>query len=120
MKVAQSCPTLCDPKDYTVHGILQARILEWLAFPFSRGSSQPRCPALQQILYQLSHKGSPIFNLNIEYIFLKVYRKIYGDKAIQDSMNKSRDYIVNWMQSHFENNTLHTDSRHNPNHLRKV
>ena len=33
---------LCDPKDYTVHGILQARILEWVAFPFSRGSSQPR------------------------------------------------------------------------------
>ena len=32
----------CDPMDYTVHGILQARILEWLAFPFSRGSSQPR------------------------------------------------------------------------------
>jgi len=28
--------------DYTVHGILQARILEWVAFPFSRGSSQPR------------------------------------------------------------------------------
>ena len=42
MKVAQSCPTLCDPMDYTVHGILQARILEWVAFPFSRGSSQPR------------------------------------------------------------------------------
>ena len=35
-------PTLCDPKDYTVHGILQARILEWVAFTFSRGSSQPR------------------------------------------------------------------------------
>ena len=42
VKVAQSCPTLCDPMDYTVHGILQARILEWVAFPFSRGSSQPR------------------------------------------------------------------------------
>ena len=42
VKVAQSCPTLCDPVDYTVHGILQARILEWGAFPFSRGSSQPR------------------------------------------------------------------------------
>ena len=40
--VAQSCPTLCDPIDYTVHGILQARILEWVAVPFSRGSSQPR------------------------------------------------------------------------------
>ena len=42
VKVAQSCPTLCDPMEYTVHGILQARILEWVAFPFSRGSSQPR------------------------------------------------------------------------------
>ena len=40
--VTQSCPTLCDPMDYTVQGILQARILEWIAFPFSRGSSQPR------------------------------------------------------------------------------
>ena len=41
VKVAQSCPTLCDPMDYTVHGILQARILEWIAIPLSRGSSQP-------------------------------------------------------------------------------
>ena len=31
-----------DPMDYTVHGILQTRTLEWVAFPFSRGSSQPR------------------------------------------------------------------------------
>ena len=37
-----SCPTLCDHRDYTVRGILQARILEWVDFPFSRGSSQPR------------------------------------------------------------------------------
>ena len=42
VKVAQLCPTLCDPMDYTGHVILQARILEWLAFPFSRGSSQLR------------------------------------------------------------------------------
>ena len=42
MKVTQSCPTLCDPMDYTIHGILQARILEKVAGPFSRGSSQPR------------------------------------------------------------------------------
>ena len=32
VKVAPSCPTLCEPKDYTVHGVLQARILEWVAF----------------------------------------------------------------------------------------
>ena len=79
---AQLCPTLCDPLDYTVHGILQARLMEWVAFPFSRGSSQPRdwtqvsriagrfftrwatgeaqgLPHCRQILYQLSHKGSP-------------------------------------------------------------
>ena len=42
VKVAQSCPTLCDSMAYTVHGILQARILLWVAFPFSRASSQPR------------------------------------------------------------------------------
>ena len=39
VKVTQSCLTLCDPMDYTVHRILQARILEWVFFPFSRGSS---------------------------------------------------------------------------------
>ena len=42
VKVAQSSPTLCNPIEYTVHGILQARILEWVAFPFSKESSQPR------------------------------------------------------------------------------
>ena len=45
--VAQLCPTLWDPKDcsppgFSVHGILQARLLEWIAIPFSRGSSWPR------------------------------------------------------------------------------
>ena len=45
VNVSESCSfisILCDAIDYTVHGILQARILEWVAFPFSRGSSQPR------------------------------------------------------------------------------
>jgi len=42
VKVAQLCPTLCDPIGLYSHGILQARILERVAGPFSRGSSQPR------------------------------------------------------------------------------
>ena len=42
VKVTQSCPTLCDPMDYTVNGILQARILEWVTVPISLGSSEPR------------------------------------------------------------------------------
>ena len=41
-KGAQACRTLCDPVDDKVHRILQARVLEWVAVPFSRGSSQPR------------------------------------------------------------------------------
>ena len=39
VKVAQSCLTPCNPMNYTLHGILQARILEWIAFSFSKGSS---------------------------------------------------------------------------------
>ena len=42
VKVSQSCLTLCTLLDYTVYGILQARILERVAFSFPRGSSQPR------------------------------------------------------------------------------
>ena len=40
VKITQSCLTLCNPMDYTIYGILQARILEWLTIPFSRGYSQ--------------------------------------------------------------------------------
>ena len=63
VKVAESCLTLCDPMIYTVHGILQTKILEWVAFLFSRGSSQPRdwtqVSCIAGELYQLSHKDSP-------------------------------------------------------------
>ena len=47
VKVAQTCPTLCDPMDYTVHGIIQAGILAWVAFPFSNPGIEPRSPTLQ-------------------------------------------------------------------------
>ena len=60
VKVGQTCPTLCDSIDYTVHGILQARILEWVVVPFSRGSSQPRDRTqvfliAGRFFYQLNH-----------------------------------------------------------------
>ena len=65
---AQSCPTLCDPMDCSppgsfVHEILQARILEWISIPFSRGSSWSRDWILgllpcRQVLFCLSHQGS--------------------------------------------------------------
>ena len=68
-EVAQSCQTLCSPMDcslpgFSVHGIFQARLLEWVAISFSRGSSWPRNRTLvswhcRQTLYRLSHQGSP-------------------------------------------------------------
>ena len=70
VKISQSCPTLCDPMDcslpgFSVHGILQARILEWVAIPFSRGifptqGSNPGLPHCRQILYHLSYQGSAL------------------------------------------------------------
>ena len=58
--------TLCDPRSFmsdSLQEILQARILEWVAIPFSRGSSPQRSnlglPYCRQILYHLSHQGSP-------------------------------------------------------------
>ena len=42
VKVTELYLTLCDPMDYTVHGVLQVRILEWVSIPFSMGFSQPR------------------------------------------------------------------------------
>ena len=55
---------LCDTMDLTVQGILQARTLEWVAFPFFRGlfqtqGSNPGLPHCRRNLYQLNHKGSP-------------------------------------------------------------
>ena len=55
VKVTQSCPTLCGPMDCTVHGIPQARVLEWVAYPSSVDLPDPGIelgsPALQGILY---------------------------------------------------------------------
>ena len=60
----QSCPTLCDPMNYTVHGILQARILEWVAFPFSRDLPNPgiklRSPTMQADSLPAEPQGKPL------------------------------------------------------------
>ena len=70
-EVAQSCPTLCHPVDHSlpgsaVHGIFQARILEWAAISFSRGPSkpriEPRSPALQTDALPSESPGKPHTN----------------------------------------------------------
>ena len=63
VKATQSCLTLCDPMDYTVHGIFQARILEWVAVPFISGlfnpGIEPRSPALQVDSLPAEPPGKP-------------------------------------------------------------
>ena len=61
MLVAQSCPTLCNTMDwglsgFSVHGLLQARIQEWVATPFCRGSSQGSNPGLPHCRHLLYHQ----------------------------------------------------------------
>ena len=68
-EVVQSCPTLCNPMDCSlsgssVHGIFKARVLEWVAISYSRGSSRPRdwtrvSHIVGRRFYCLSHQGSP-------------------------------------------------------------
>ena len=68
VKCSQSCLTLCDPMDYTVHGILQAGILERVDVSLTQGLN-PGLPHCRQILYQLSHQGSPRIPAWVAYPF---------------------------------------------------
>ena len=81
--VAQPCPTLCKPMSRSppgssVHGILQARILEWVAMLCSRGSSQsgidPRFPALQEDSLPCEPPGKPYIYMAI-YIYIHILNK---------------------------------------------
>ena len=85
--VVQSCPTpLCDPMDYSppgpsVHGILQTRILEWVAMASSRGSSQHRDQTqvsciTGRFFYHLSYQGSLCKCICI-YMYIYMYRYTY-------------------------------------------
>ena len=92
VKVTQLCPTLwdsmdCSPPGSSVHGILQARILEWVAISYSRGSSRPRSnpglPHCRQILYHLSHEGNTAFPM-------------YEHVSIQKDKDVERSKINSW------------------------
>ena len=102
--VALLCPALCDPMDCSppgsfVHGILQARILEWVAMPSSRGSSQPRDRTLQHCrqIYPLSHQGSlngfwsMLYNHNCHH-----YITYYGAGTLKVFSNYHTTVSRNW------------------------
>ena len=72
VKVAQSCLTLCHPMDYTVHGILQARILEWVAYPFPVDlpdpGIEPESPALKADSLPTELSGKPYDWLKVKVV----------------------------------------------------
>ena len=82
VKVAQSCQTLWDPMDCIVHGILQSRIVEWVAVPVSRGSFEPRSPTLQEDASPAEPPGKPKY-----YIERKVKVK---------SLSRVRLFAIPW------------------------
>ena len=91
VKVAQSCPTLCDPMDYIVNGILQARILEWVAYLFSSRSSpdpgiEPGSPALQADMTE----GLPLSHIIQAFILLKTLHPLASKEG---SFNLLMDFI---------------------------
>ena len=109
-EVTQSCPTLCNPMDCSwpgssVRGILQARILEWVAMPSSRESSQPgdqtqvSCTAGR--LYHLSHQGSPrLFTLPItsfcEKVFILTQSKFKRIDSIVYHIGSPSSCVLDW------------------------
>ena len=93
MKVSQSRLILCDPVDYTVHEILQARILEWVAVPFSRGSSQPRDQT------QVSHIAG-IFFISWATREALVLSNLSGNScSVRRQMLKGRSASRRWLRS---------------------
>ena len=114
--VTQSYLTLCNPMDcsppgFSVHGILQARILEWVAIPFFSRSSRPRdwtqvSHVGRQILYSLSYQGSIFISLDMLYFYHSMYQcgKIYNKnwelKSVQ--LRSSKNTLAHIVEIIFE------------------
>ena len=95
-EVAQSCPTLCDPMDCSlsgssVHGIFQARVLEWIAISFSRGSSQPRSRTQVSCI---AGRHFTVWAKSIDVIKMKeereVEREVYHNRAFREAQRDPR------------------------------
>ena len=120
--VPQSCPTLCtlmdwSPQGPSIHGILQARILERAAIPFSRGSSRNRdrtrvSPHCGQILYHLSHQGSPVGSKPVTinqwmdkqrvfhpYHWMGLGNNVKGVNYTYNYMSKSQNNYTEWRKA---------------------
>ena len=89
VKVTQPCLTLCNPMDYTVHGILQTRILEWVAYPSPADLPNPGIKLgplhCRQILYQLSYQGRSVYHEHSTNVSLKATRHKAPQKTLRQT-----------------------------------
>ena len=87
VKVTQSCPTIYNPMDYIVHGILQARILEWVAFPspgdLPNPGIEPRSPALQADSSPAEPQGKP---KNTGVDSLSLFQQIFPTQELNQGL----------------------------------
>ena len=94
VKVVQSYPTVCDPMDYTVHGILQAITPEWVAFPFSRdlpnAGIKPRSPILQADSLPAEPPGKP---KNIGVGSLTLLQQIFLTQGLNQGLLRCRQIL---------------------------
>ena len=113
--VAQSSPTLCDPMDYSlpgfsVHGILQAGVLEWIAIPFSRGTSKPRdqtlVPCIVDRFFTIWATGKSILSLGIykneprgNIVILKISFFNIGNFLVARCLGLQAFTAMIWVQS---------------------
>ena len=98
VKVAWLCLTLCDPMDYIVHGILQARILEWVSLSLLQGifptqGLNPGLPHYRQILYKLSHKGSLRMLEWVAYLFFSISSQPRNQTQVSCIAGR---FFINW------------------------
>ena len=124
------CPTLCDPMDSTVHGILQARILKWVGLSLLKGifptqGWNPGLPHCGWILYKLSHKGNKwqIYCLNyvsawIVTIFAEQHGRpsehlpVFQVHAPLQDLSRVLCLLFLWRPEHFASPTVTAGSHH--------
>ena len=91
---AQSCPTLCDPMDYTTFGILQARVLEWVAFPspgdLPNPGIKPRSPTLQEDSLPTESQGKP---MNTGMASLSLLQQVFLTQGLNQGLLHCRRIV---------------------------
>ena len=96
-KIAQSCPTICDPMHYTVHGILQARILKWVAFPFSQPTDRIQVSLIAgRFFTSWTIREAPYIWWRTPYIYSEGWWRTWKPGMLQSMRSQSLTWLRDW------------------------